>query len=77
MLSATKGCKMLVTRTSMFTGKVHTLDLPVTQAQLDVYKSGVFLQDAFPHLPPEHREFIKTGVTPEEWDAVMGEEEDE
>jgi hypothetical protein len=68
---------MQITRTSMFTGVEHTLDLPVTQAQLDnYYKGGALLQNAFPHLDAGHREFIKTGVTPEEWNETLGPEEE-
>jgi hypothetical protein len=63
-----------VTRTSMITGKTTTLDLPITRQQLDAYLSGnVLLHDAFPDLAPPLREFIKTGVTPEEWQrCVLG-----
>ena len=64
---------MQIKRTSMFTGKTHTKDLPVTQEQLDAYKAGGLLQDAFPDLSADDREFIKTGVTKEEWDHVFGE----
>ena len=64
---------MLITRTSMFTRKVHTLDLPVTQEQLDLYtNTRTLLQDAFPQLSDADREFIKSGVTQQEWDAVFG-----
>lgn len=64
---------MQVTRTSMFTGKVHTLELQVTQDQLDRYtNTRMLIQEAFPQLSDAEREFIKTGVTPEEWDAVFG-----
>ncbi len=73
---------MLITRVSMFTRKTHTLDLPVTAEQMALYNAGnLLLQDCFPDLPKEYREFIKTGVTPEEWIAVFGspdkEEEEE
>lgn len=64
--------KMLITRRSMFTGKIHQVDLPVTQEQIDRYNNGVLLQNAFPDLTSEQREFIKTGVTPEEWKEVFG-----
>jgi hypothetical protein len=62
---------MLITRTSMFSGKVRTKDLPVTQAQLDAYANGALLQNAFPNLSRDDREFIKTGVTKDEWDATF------
>jgi hypothetical protein len=64
---------MKITRTSIITGKVQTLNLPVTQEQLRAYERGALLQDAFPHLAPPERKFIKTGITPEEWQAqVLG-----
>ena len=66
---------MLITRKSMFTGKVHTLDIPVTKEQIDKWQSGVMIQHAMPNISAELREFIKTGVTPEEWKETFGEEE--
>lgn len=63
-----------VTRTSVFTGKTRTFYFAVTQEQLDgYYNYGLLLQDAFPNLQPWEREFIKTGVTDEEWAAAFGE----
>jgi len=58
---------MQVTRKSMITGLEHTLELAITEEQLAAYEAGALLQDAFPDLDAPHREFIKTGVTPEEW----------
>jgi len=66
---------MLITRKSMMSGKDHTLDLPVNQAQLDAYAAGALVQDAFPHLDADDREFIKTGITAEEWQEMFGSEE--
>jgi hypothetical protein len=65
---------MLITKQSMFTGKTHTRDIPVTEEQLANWRLGMLIQDAMPNLSAEDREFIKTGVTPEEWDKVFGEE---
>jgi hypothetical protein len=59
---------MKVTRKSLFTGKVHSMELPVNPLDLDAYHSGTAnIQDVFPHLTDEQREFIKSGITPEEW----------
>ena len=70
---------MEITRTSLISGITRTLDLPVTQFQLDNYHvKGSLLQDAFPQLNADDREFIKSGITAEEWDEMFGgEEEDE
>jgi hypothetical protein len=57
----------------MLTGDVHEMDLDITPAQLSLYDEfGVLLQDAFPNLTAEEREFIKSGITPEEWDKYLG-----
>lgn len=54
-------------------GTTRTLDLPVTEEQLDRYvNQGWLLQDAFPHLSAGDREFIKTGITDEEWESLFG-----
>ena len=64
---------MLIMRISMLTGDVHEMDLDITPAQLESYELfGVLLQDAFPNLTAEEREFIKTGITLEEWDEYLG-----
>jgi hypothetical protein len=65
---------MLVTRKSDLTGKVRTLDIPVTQEQLDSWANGRLIQDAMPHLSADDREFIITGITPEEWDEIFGDD---
>ena len=63
---------MKITRTSRLTGKTSVMDLKITQAQLDAWVDGMLIQDAMPQLPPEHREFLMTGITPNEWDSVFG-----
>ena len=62
---------MLVTRRSMVTGKTHTLDLPITEAEALAYENGALLQDAFPNASAAEREFYKTGITAEEWAKVF------
>jgi len=66
---------MLITRKSWVSGEVNTLDLPVTQLDLDIYAAGALLQDAFPNLTPDEREFIKSGITAEEWEELFGSKE--
>ena len=68
---------MKVTRRSIVSGKTLTKDLPITPAQYVKYIRGEgYIQDIMPDLPPEDREFIINGVTPEEWNNVFGEEEE-
>lgn len=63
---------MLVTRVSPFSGKTNSMELPITQEQLDRWNSGSLIQNVFPHLDPGQREFLKTGITPQEWEETFG-----
>ena len=62
---------MLITRKSPFTGTIATLDIPVTDFQLAEWQNGKMIQDAMPNISADHREFIKTGITPAEWDILF------
>ena len=63
---------MMITKKSMFSGQAHTMDLPVTRAQLDRWQGGELIQDVFPFLSRAEREFIVTGTTQDEWDQEFG-----
>jgi len=61
---------MLITKTSMLSGETRSLDLNVTQDQIDLWEGGMVIQNAMPNLSIDEREFIKTGVTAEEWETM-------
>jgi hypothetical protein len=64
---------MLITRTSPFTGMIRTKDIPVSKEAYALWKTGgMLIQRAMPNLTPDQREFIKTGITAEEWDNTFG-----
>jgi len=63
---------MIITRKSQFSGTLYTRDLDVTQEQLVAYEDGALLQDAFPQLSADDREFIKTGISSLEWLQMSG-----
>ena len=63
---------MKVERKSPFSGKVNIREIPCTESQMRQYLTGQgLIQDIFPNLSADDREFIKTGITPEEWDATF------
>lgn len=70
-----------LTKVSGLTGKTNTLTIPLTQSEFDVcykaYRSGKLIQNAFPMLDAGLREFIKTGITPEEWEETFRETREE
>lgn len=41
----------------------------------DAWQQGAHIQNALPLLTPDEREFLLTGMTPEEWDAAFGEDD--
>jgi len=61
---------MKITRKSRYSGIVRTREIEVTQGQLDNWIDGMLIQDAMPNLSRSEREFIKTGITDKEWDAI-------
>lgn len=62
-----------VRRKSILSGKYSTMYLDVTEEQLQRHRNGELIQDVFPHLPAEEREFIMSGITPKEWEKIYGE----
>ena len=66
---------MEITRTSMYSGITRSRLLDITEEQLAAYRDGVLIQNAFPHLSDEDREFFLTGITPNEWAEMFSEEE--
>ena len=68
---------MRVTKRSIISGKESTIDLPVTWEQVARWQQGTPVQDAFPHLTSDQREFLLTGITPEEWKQSFGDDPEE
>lgn len=57
------------TATCPFCGKQQTIK--VHPVNLEAYKNGALLQDAFPSLTPAEREAIKTGICSDCWDEMF------
>lgn len=77
---------MHIIRKSDMTNTVNARDIDVTDDQLEAWQGGMLIQDAMPNLSPDDREFLMTGITPEEWEVLTemdeeyddyGEEEDD
>ncbi len=66
---------MKISRKSPLTGIITTIDLPITSEQIRKYERGGLIQEVFPNLTPDEREFYKTGYTKEDWNAIFGEDE--
>jgi hypothetical protein len=68
---------MKITKSSLLTGKPFTMDLDITQDQLDEYNKGKkLIQDIFPDLNADEREFIMTGYAPGDWEVMFPPEDE-
>ncbi len=66
-----------VTRKSILSGKTNTMALDITEEHLDKYEQvgGLLIQAVFPNLSAGEREFLISGITPEEWNKTFGEDD--
>lgn len=67
---------MIIQRTSILSGIAREMDLDITQEQIDQYNSGQHVQNAFPNLNEDEREFFISGITKEEWDDFFKDNND-
>jgi len=66
-------------RRSPISRTINAMELPIdadTFASCEsAWKAGMYIQDAFPMLNANQREFVKTGITPAEWEKMFGPDE--
>lgn len=64
---------MLIIKTSI-QGNINSMELNITEEQLTRWQNGELIQDVMPHLTPEQREFLITGMSIEEQNNFFKEE---
>jgi len=63
---------MLITRQSPFSGKMNSIEINVSQEQLERWERGEdLIQRLMPNLSADEREFIMTGNTKEDWETMF------
>lgn len=69
---------VIVRRTSELTGVEHKMMLSVDLEDLKEFESGSrrCIQNVFPYLNAEEREFLLTGSTAQEWNDLFNDCED-
>ena len=69
---------MLIMKQSSISKEYHSMDLNITQDQLDRienrFNTKELIQNIVPSLTPGEREFLMTGITEQEWNQLYGEE---
>ena len=76
------GDTTIVCRSSTITGKDNSMIMPMKYNEFvpafrDFNENYTHIQKAFANLNPEQREFILSGITPEEWEKYVVMDEDE
>jgi hypothetical protein len=71
--------QVLYTMRSMIDKKLYDCVIDMSMSKFKkayaAWIQGVHIQHAFPTLTPEIREFIRTGITPTQWNDMFKEEE--
>lgn len=63
----------VVVRRSPFSGETHQAVIKMTEKQYEAWTiDGLAIQHALPHLNAYEREFLMTGITPEDWKKMVG-----
>lgn len=65
---------MLITRRSIIDGVERTREIAVTAEQFLDWKQGTLIQNAMPNISDDDREFILTGITSDQWEAMFSDE---
>jgi hypothetical protein len=68
---------MKIHRISPKTGMLNTMDIDITLDQIDRWQNGELIQNVMPNISAEQREFIISGLLPEEFEDIFKEEEDQ
>jgi len=66
-----------VIRTSPYSGETNELILSITKEQYFAWRDGTLIQNAFPNLTIDEREFILTGLLGDEFNKFVGEDDEE
>ncbi len=64
---------MKVGRVSPLSGRTNFMDLQLGMDQLEAFAEGKggFIQELFPALSADEREFLLTGLTKEDWNSLF------
>jgi len=62
---------MIFTRIDPLTGVRNTIELDVTEAQVNQWRGGRNIQEVMRNLTDDQREFIMTGITPTSWEEIF------
>tara|TARA_R110002126_G_scaffold159053_3_gene306378 strand:+ start:3375 stop:3617 length:243 start_codon:yes stop_codon:yes gene_type:complete len=59
------------------TVKEELYEITVPVKKIQEWQEGGLIQNVFPNLTPGERDFIKLGITPDEWDEVFSKDDED
>lgn len=63
---------MIIKRKSAYTGQYRSKDIPVDPQGWAMYQAGVgSVDECLPYLTQEDRDFILSGMFPDEWNTAI------
>ena len=66
---------VVVENRSTITGKINTMTFDMSIIEYNncfaLWEDGALIQNAFPMLNADEREFLMTGMTPDDWNNVV------
>jgi hypothetical protein len=62
---------MLVGKKSQLSGKSHEMEIDVSEKQITLWMEGELIQNVMPNLTPTEREFLISGMSIAEQEAVF------
>lgn len=72
---------VLVEKKSQLTDKTNQMEIPASVEKVELWldhKNDLpLIQNFFPELNAEQREFLLSGATPEEWESMLPPDEDD
>lgn len=66
---------MTFTKRSPITGNINSRDIDITEDQFQAWQDGEMIQVAMSNVSADDREFIISGMTPEDWATMFPEDE--
>ena len=71
---------MEIVRQSQLSGAIRVMEIDITEEQLARVENRranqELIQNIVPHVPQDEREFLITGITPEEWEIAFADMEE-
>ncbi len=65
--------KFQVTKKSPLDGSMNSMEFEANADDYADWREGrKLIQNALPYLTPDEREFLMTGITPEQWNSMFG-----